>query len=102
VDHDIPKLDPAFNARIRRVLDERDAFCPRCKYNLSGIPGPRCPECGKNVREILRMADTTPWRLPHVRRRMIALWLLRRFGAVALVGFAIGSVGWAAWSLLQP
>ena len=59
-----PHLDPVFNAEIRRVLSERDAYCPKCKYNLSGIAGPRCPECGKNIREVLRIADTTPWRLP--------------------------------------
>ena len=23
-----------------------DVFCPRCRYNLRGLPGPRCPECG--------------------------------------------------------
>ena len=99
MDHDIPKLDPAFSAQIRRVLDERDAFCPRCDYNLTGIPGPRCPECGKNIREVLRIADTTPWRLPHVRRRMIARWLLRRLGLVALVIAVLASVGWATWSV---
>ena len=97
VDHDVPKVDPAFNAELRRVLDERDAFCPRCKYDLSGIPGPRCPECGKNIREVLRIADTTPWRLPHVRRRMIAHLLLRGFGLLALVVVALASVGWATW-----
>lgn len=23
-----------------------DVFCPRCRYNLRGLPEPRCPECG--------------------------------------------------------
>ena len=99
MDHDVPKLDPAFTAQIRRVLDEREAYCPRCDYDLSGIAGARCPECGQNIRETLRIADTTPWRLPQVRRRMIAAYLLRRFGAVALVAGALGAVGWATWNL---
>lgn len=25
---------------------EHDVFCPRCRYNLRGLPKPRCPECG--------------------------------------------------------
>lgn len=23
-----------------------EVFCPRCRYNLRGLPEPRCPECG--------------------------------------------------------
>ncbi len=25
---------------------DRDVACPRCRYNLRGLPEPRCPECG--------------------------------------------------------
>jgi tRNA(Ile2) C34 agmatinyltransferase TiaS len=100
VDVSKPQLDPAFNAEIRRVLSERDAYCPRCKYNLSGINGPRCPECGKNIREILRIADTTPWRLPHVRRRMILLMLARNAAMAAIIAGSIVCIGWAAWVLV--
>ena len=28
------------------AADERDVLCPRCRYNLRGLPTPRCPECG--------------------------------------------------------
>jgi hypothetical protein len=28
------------------TADQRDLFCPRCRYNLRGLPTPRCPECG--------------------------------------------------------
>ncbi len=100
MDEPTPQLDPAFNAEIRRVLSERDAYCPKCKYNLSGIQGPRCPECGKNIREILRIADTMPWRLPHVRRRMIVMMLARRFGLAALVAGSVACIGWAVWVLV--
>ncbi len=96
-----PQLDPAFNAELRRVLSERDAYCPRCKYDLSGLNGPRCPECGKNIREILRIADTTPWRLPHVRRRMIVMYLLRCGGLLAIIGVSLLCIGWATWALVQ-
>jgi len=91
------KLDPQFMAKLKSVIMERRAHCPRCGYDLSGAPGPRCPECGKNVREILRVADTTPWRLPESRRRAAVRWVLRKFGAAALVG---GSVAVLAWSYL--
>jgi hypothetical protein len=93
-------IDPAFDAELRRVIDERDAFCPRCRYDLSGIPGPRCPECGKNIREILRIADTTPWRLPHVRRRLLAMWVLRRFGIPTMVVAVLAALAWATMSTL--
>ena len=94
------QLDPAFNAEIRRVLSERDAYCPRCKYDLSGINGPRCPECGKNICEILRIADTTPWRLPHMRRRMIAAYLLRCVGLATIITASVLCIVWAACALL--
>ena len=94
------QLDPAFNAEIRRVLSERDAYCPRCKYDLSGLNGPRCPECGNNIREILRIADTTPWRLPHVRRRLIAAYLLRCVGFTTIITASVLCIVWAACALL--
>jgi hypothetical protein len=28
------------------AADQRNVFCPRCRYNLRGLPTPRCPECG--------------------------------------------------------
>ncbi len=101
MDQHTPQLDPAFNAELRRVLAERDAYCPRCKYDLSGLNGPRCPECGKNIREILRIADTTPWRLPHVRRRMIVTYLMRCFALTAIIVASVMCVGWAVSALVQ-
>lgn len=98
MDQKVLKLDPAFNAELRRVIDCRDARCPRCGYDLSGLFGPRCPECGKNIREILRVADTTPWRLPHIRRRMIAAWIFRRLAVFLLAAGFAASVGWLVWS----
>jgi predicted amidophosphoribosyltransferase len=97
VDQKVLKLDAAFNAELRRIINEREAHCPRCKYDLLGIPGPRCPECGKNVREVLRVADVTPWRSPHVRRRMIAAWLFGRLAIVATV-VAAGLVAGLVWN----
>jgi len=101
VDHDIPKLDPAFTHELTRILSERTAHCPRCRYDLSGVPGPRCPECGKNIREYLRIADTTPWRLPEMRRRALMSLLVRRAAVCILILLALASVGWAISVLLE-
>lgn len=34
---------------LRDYLAERDIACPGCGYNLRGLPGDACPECGKPV-----------------------------------------------------
>lgn len=87
-----PKLDRAFLGELRRIIGERACGCPRCGYNLSGVPGPRCPECGKNISDYLRVADTTPWRLPGERRRAVLRWLARRMLMITLVFITIFSL----------
>ena len=90
-----PKLDRAFLNELRRIITERQCSCPRCGYNLSGVPGPRCPECGKNVTEHLRVADTTPWRLPEERKRAVARWIMRLAIGVAAIVAIVGSIVFA-------
>jgi tRNA(Ile2) C34 agmatinyltransferase TiaS len=101
VNHEVPKLDPAFTQELKRVFADRRAHCPRCGYDLCGVPGPRCPECGKNIRDLLRIADTTPWRLPEMRRRALAVMLLRRFGLLAAVACSIAAIGWSLSQLAR-
>jgi hypothetical protein len=82
------KIDPEFADKLRHVLYDRSACCPSCKYNLSGVLGERCPECGVRISEFLRIADTTPWRIP---ARLRALMLRKFLGWIVapLVGTGI-------------
>lgn len=84
------ELDRAFQLKLREVYLDRDARCPRCRYHLRGVPGPRCPECGLIITEFLRIADTSAWRLHRARaralaRRMIALAALILVGGASAV-----------------
>lgn len=83
------QLDRAFQARLREMYLERDAKCPRCRYHLRGVPGPRCPECGHDITDFLRVADTTGWRLQRARRRWLARLLITWALLVAIAGIAI-------------
>jgi hypothetical protein len=35
---------------LQQFLGERDVECPLCAYNLRGLTGSRCPECGEELR----------------------------------------------------
>lgn len=55
-------LDPAFDRAIREVLFDHPLPCPHCRYDLCGITGGICPECGNEVESYLRVADLSPHR----------------------------------------
>lgn len=42
---------------LRRFLAVRDVPCPGCDYNLRGLEGDRCPECGLGIRLPLEVPD---------------------------------------------
>ena len=83
------QLDRAFQARLREMYLERDAKCPRCRYHLRGVPGPRCPECGLDITDFLRVADTTGWWLHKARLRWLARRLITWALLVVIAGIAI-------------
>src|SRR5262245_58646025 len=69
--------------------------CPKCWYDLNGVPGLKCPECGREARN-----ERT---LFHTRRR----WRWAAIGAVVLsTDFGVGAYrqGWDAlpdWVLIE-
>jgi hypothetical protein len=47
----VPEPDGEHGAiELTAYLAERDVDCPVCGYNLRGVPGRVCPECGRPIR----------------------------------------------------
>ena len=55
-------------------LRDRDEPCPLCRYNLRGLTGTRCPECGRALRLSVGLVEP-----------LLGPWLL---GALPLIGCA--------------
>ena len=36
---------------LRRYRRRKRGLCVKCGYNLTGLPEPRCPECGEQVKD---------------------------------------------------
>lgn len=70
-----------------KVIYERSASCPQCRYSLNGIVGTRCPECGLVVEEYLRVADTMPRRWRALRRQQTRWVRLLVCGIACIVVF---------------
>jgi hypothetical protein len=63
--------------------------CPKCWYDMAGVPGLQCPECGREVRSHRRLLKTRRrWRWA-----MLAVFLAVSSYAVSLVP-AVRSGGW--------
>ncbi len=45
----------------------QDIFCQDCGYNLRGLTGDRCPECGRSLEGLRSNVSKIPW----VRRKEI-------------------------------
>jgi hypothetical protein len=76
---------------LRDFLVGRDAPCPGCGYNLRGITGSQCPECGAAVS--LSLCARPP--MARKVRRLIGV-----FAGLTLVSNLVRSA-WNAWWLYK-
>jgi len=67
-------------------LATRDAECPLCRYNLRGLHGNHCPECGHEL--VLQVALTDPVRGAYLAG-LIGLACAFGFNTLLLILFAI-------------
>ncbi len=51
--------DPPTDAPLAAI--EVDLYCPKCGYNLRGLTGNRCPECGDDITIIRERKSQIPW-----------------------------------------
>lgn len=59
-----------------------DLYCLKCAYNLRGLTGDRCPECGESLGDARSPVSGIPW----VHRRKLG-WLNAYWRTVCLVMF---------------
>ncbi len=91
-------VDRQFTSELIKVMYERDARCPDCRYSLSGLVGHRCPECGRSVAEFLRMVDTMPRRWALAKQRMFdrriryVLVVLMMMGVSCAIGLVLAGM----------
>jgi len=81
-------------AELRVFLAERDAPCARCGYNLRGLTGGACPECGWEVslEKLREVEEHRAWRESRMPRGPIA--------SAGLIGAILG-LGWpVVWMML--
>src|SRR4051812_33678965 len=70
-------------------LRDRDEPCPLCRYNLRGLTGARCPECGRALRLSVGLVEP-----------LLGPWLLLTVPLVACAGlgvfgvFGLAKSGW--------
>ena len=80
-------------------MEEHHLVCPKCGYDLHGIPEVRCPECGfRYDHEALKsLADSTYWvRLAAAREVIVRAAI----AAALMIPIAAESIGAAGFTLL--
>lgn len=69
---EIPSPDGRGATPSREI--EQDLFCQRCGYNLRGLTGDRCPECGEPLDTVRAAEPQIPWVYRREIGRFRAYW----------------------------
>lgn len=84
-------------ALLAAFLADRDLPCPRCGYNLRGLTGGRCPECGDPLR--LQVSLIEPRMGAYISLLVACCIGLGGSGLFGLLGLrAAPTSWWAQWS----
>jgi hypothetical protein len=67
-------MDPLAPPTAHEPDAGQELFCPACDYNLHGLTGERCPECGRDVAAILGGEVAIPWLERREMGRLRAYW----------------------------
>ena len=83
VDPTLPRHDADF---LVDWLAHRDTPCPACGYNLRGLVGPTCPECGRGLRLGVSLSEQV---LGAWIATLVALLLPAGFGLYLMVVWSV-------------
>ncbi|GAB4385674.1 MAG: hypothetical protein Kow0022_12510 [Phycisphaerales bacterium] len=86
---------------LEQYLADRDIPCPGCGYNLRGLTGDHCPECGERLELRLGLADA---RLSQFIGGLIGLAAGLGFHGLFLiwVGYVAAVQTFTMWAALLP
>ena len=79
------------------MSSDQKLFCPRCRYDISGLPDDVCPECGRPFdRKLLLRLCVVSWQSSRAAQATLVAALLL-FGATSAVLFNDSFLSWGAF-----